>query len=189
MLGVKDYIDRVSQEASMGCVTEQAVTGDNDPEVDQVRYYRHYLYCDACGSFDLKARLTPNHAIISGAVKWLDRVVTVLIFLAYFLAALQVAYILIALFDGEFSFGPIIWVLVPVAVVLIGVTFVSTLLEGKVEMLGVRCQTCGKEYDQASSFFTDFQANPHNLSVEDIPRPTSQTYWVRGAYVNEIGDV
>lgn len=37
----------------MGSVRDLYTTGDNDPELESEQYYRHYLYCDACGSFDL----------------------------------------------------------------------------------------------------------------------------------------
>jgi hypothetical protein len=37
----------------MGSVPHLYTTGDNDPEIEPVQYYRHYLYCDQCGSFDL----------------------------------------------------------------------------------------------------------------------------------------
>jgi hypothetical protein len=37
----------------MGSVRDLYTTGDNDPEIEARQYYRHYLYCDACGSFDL----------------------------------------------------------------------------------------------------------------------------------------
>ncbi len=37
----------------MGSVRDLYTTGDNDPEIEPVQYYRHYLYCDACGSFEL----------------------------------------------------------------------------------------------------------------------------------------
>jgi hypothetical protein len=39
----------------MGSVPHLYTTGDNDPEIEPVRYYRHYLYCDACGSFELES--------------------------------------------------------------------------------------------------------------------------------------
>lgn len=45
----------------MGSVAEIYTTGDNDPEIEPVRYYRHYLYCDACGSFELDAWMMPEH--------------------------------------------------------------------------------------------------------------------------------
>ena len=37
----------------MGSVRDLYTTGDNDPEIQPTQCYRHYLYCDACGSFDL----------------------------------------------------------------------------------------------------------------------------------------
>lgn len=38
----------------MGSVTTIYTTGDNDPELEPTQYLRHYLYCDACGSFDFE---------------------------------------------------------------------------------------------------------------------------------------
>jgi len=38
---------------SVGSVAVLTTSGDNDPELEPVQSYRHYLYCDACGSFDL----------------------------------------------------------------------------------------------------------------------------------------
>lgn len=40
----------------MGCVTDITTTGDNDEPIFPESYYRHYLYCDQCGSFDLRYR-------------------------------------------------------------------------------------------------------------------------------------
>lgn len=44
----------------MGNVPDLYTSGDNDPEIEPVRYYRHYLYCDACGSFELDAWMMPE---------------------------------------------------------------------------------------------------------------------------------
>lgn len=38
----------------MGSIAVLTTSGDNDPEIEPVQSYRHYLYCDACGSFDLE---------------------------------------------------------------------------------------------------------------------------------------
>lgn len=38
----------------MGSVRHLYTTGDNDPEIHPESYARHYLYCDACGSFRLE---------------------------------------------------------------------------------------------------------------------------------------
>ena len=49
----------------MGSVPDIYTTGDNDPEIEPVQYYRHYLYCDACGSFELDSWIVPdNHGIL-----------------------------------------------------------------------------------------------------------------------------
>jgi len=45
----------------MGSVPALYTTGDNDPEIYPVQYYRHYLYCDACGSFALEPWLALPH--------------------------------------------------------------------------------------------------------------------------------
>lgn len=37
----------------MGSVPVLTTSGDNDPEIEPVQSFRHYLYCDSCGSFDL----------------------------------------------------------------------------------------------------------------------------------------
>lgn len=47
----------------MGSVPHLYTTGDNDPEIEPVQYYRHYLYCDACGSFDLAAWMAPEDQV------------------------------------------------------------------------------------------------------------------------------
>lgn len=44
----------------MGSVRDLYTTGDNDPEIEPQQYYRHYLYCDSCGSFDLHPSTEPG---------------------------------------------------------------------------------------------------------------------------------
>jgi|CXWL01.1.fsa_nt_gi hypothetical protein len=46
----------------MGSVKDPYTTGDNDPEITPERYFRHYLYCDACGSFELDSWMSPENA-------------------------------------------------------------------------------------------------------------------------------
>jgi hypothetical protein len=46
----------------MGSVAVLTTSGDNDPELEPVQSYRHYLYCDACGSFDLERWETAGRA-------------------------------------------------------------------------------------------------------------------------------
>jgi hypothetical protein len=38
----------------MGSVAVLTTSGDNDSELEPVQSYRHYLYCDACGRFELE---------------------------------------------------------------------------------------------------------------------------------------
>jgi hypothetical protein len=38
----------------MGSITNLTISGDNDDPIFPVKYYRHYMYCDVCGSFELK---------------------------------------------------------------------------------------------------------------------------------------
>ncbi len=46
----------------MGSVPDLYTTGDNDPEIHPVQYYRHYQYCDACGSFELDSWIVPANS-------------------------------------------------------------------------------------------------------------------------------
>lgn len=39
----------------MGSVPILTPSGDNDPQIEPVQTFRHYHYCDACGSFDLES--------------------------------------------------------------------------------------------------------------------------------------
>ncbi len=48
----------------MGSIAVLTTSGDNDPELEPVQSYRHYLYCDACGSFDLEPWETAGSAEI-----------------------------------------------------------------------------------------------------------------------------
>jgi hypothetical protein len=58
----------------MGSVKDLYTTGDNDPEITPVRYFRHYFYCDACGSFQLAPWMGPeNHADLEQSRKKLAR--------------------------------------------------------------------------------------------------------------------
>ena len=38
----------------MASVSDIIITGDNDPEIFPEQYHMHYLYCDACGTFELE---------------------------------------------------------------------------------------------------------------------------------------
>jgi len=56
----------------MGSVPDVYTTGDNDPQIEPESYFRHYLYCDACGSFDLRTWTeVPKIPGQEGQRKWL----------------------------------------------------------------------------------------------------------------------
>jgi hypothetical protein len=48
----------------MGSIAVLTTSGDNDPEIEPVQSYRHYLYCDGCGSFELGPWETADRAEI-----------------------------------------------------------------------------------------------------------------------------
>ena len=58
----------------MGRITEIRTSGDNDEPINPVRYEMHYLYCDNCGSFDIKHWTEPpNYQDLEGRVKQMGR--------------------------------------------------------------------------------------------------------------------
>ncbi len=46
--------------AVLGSVPDLYTSGDNDPEIEPQQYYRHFLYCDGCGSFELAPWISPD---------------------------------------------------------------------------------------------------------------------------------
>jgi hypothetical protein len=48
----------------MASVADIITTGDNDPEIFPERYYMHYLYCDACGTFELEPWQTQDDSAV-----------------------------------------------------------------------------------------------------------------------------
>ena len=63
----------------MGTVRDLYQGGDNDPEVAPDAHYRHYVYCDGCGAFDLEPWMAPeNHAALEAKRRRLGRWVLLL---------------------------------------------------------------------------------------------------------------
>lgn len=54
----------------MGSVAVLTTSGDNDPEIEPVQSYRHYLYCDSCGSFDLASWEPVDKAETEARRRW-----------------------------------------------------------------------------------------------------------------------
>ena len=150
----------------MGSVPHLYTTGDNDPEIEPVQYYRHYLYCDDCGSFDLGTWFTPdNHEALTRAGRWLGLAALVAA------AATVVAWLML---------GPLA---AAGGIVVVGLLVARSALASKVERAGMRCRECGATYAGGTPFFTDLDANPRNLTLEDVPRPLGVSHFERGRYV------
>ena len=153
----------------MGSVPILTNTGDNDPEIVPVRYYRHYLYCDACGSFELDSWMTPAHwKSIEKTQRRLG------------LAALVLAPLVAV---GAWFALP---VLLGGLVVIVGLLVVRQVLGARIELAGMRCRRCESTYAHGSPFFTDKDANPRHLAVADVPRPLGSSPYTRGKSVEDV---
>jgi hypothetical protein len=160
----------------MGSVRELYTTGDNDPEIEPVRYYRHYLYCDACGSFDLQPWQTPQdearertrHTLAMVAVFCSLLVLLLAVASLWWLGTELVATRLGLLVGVIGVAGALIW---------------RRLLDPKIERFGMRCAQCDATYPYGTPFFTDLDANPRGLVLGDVPRPLGVSPFERGAYV------
>jgi hypothetical protein len=215
----------------MGSVRDLYTTGDNDPEIQPAQRYRHYLYCNACGSFDLTSwEKADSEAIgrmrgkLGAAALYLSPLAAVpawgimgfVLSLSFFLTlATGIALTLILwgflLFRSNEPFGALwrafkialLWLLIVGAVELLsedlpqwpafafGVIVVSALLAwrghlgSKVQSLGKRCNECEATYAYGSDLFTDLEANPRNLTINDVPRPLGVSPFEQGEYVGE----
>ena len=167
----------------MGCVTDRTTTGDNDPEIYAVEYDRHYLYCDACGSFSIVDWIEPENYLTMLMRKdrweWLS-------ILGLFSTALSIIGALIAWYveskrDEPVGLGlPVgIWLVLSL-LIYFGAMRLATRLGEKIHCLGVVCQDCKQQYETGSPFFTDLNKNPRNFTMADVPRPLYKTYFIRG---------
>lgn len=212
----------------MGSVPHIYTTGDNDPEIEPVSYYRHYLYCDACGSFALEhwQKTDPKgferDRQLYGKAAWLALplvVVPLWILLGFVFslesilmvaAAMVISPLLRRLLDRKASAGrwgfvkwvvliavPLVWlvgeitpaILSPWLVLAAGALLIGALLLARMaketsgEFLGHRCRDCGATYAYGSAFFTNLEANPRDLKIEDVPRPLGSSLFERGKSV------
>jgi|GEM_PF-1369661 len=103
----------------MGSVAVLTTSGDNDPELEPVQSYRHYLYCDTCGSFDLalwetadRPALARRRRRLAGVALWATPLLLVpaweatgialsLSLLAYFAIGMAFALVLIGWLWGR----------------------------------------------------------------------------------------
>lgn len=149
----------------MGSVPDLYTTGDNDPEIHPTSYYRHYLYCDACGSFQLDPWTEPED---------LDKLATTRRRLGV-AALLSSALVLVGGWDVlglEPSPASLAWAALPVGLaLLVGFLVWRAVLGSRIEYLGNRCRQCQATYAHGTPFFTDLDSNPRNLTIGDVPRP------------------
>ena len=212
----------------MGSVRDLYTTGDNDPEIEPEQYYRHYLYCDACGSFGLgpwtvhgalekserkRHRLAMAALFVSPLVLmslWsiLGFVLSPMVLLAV-AAGMLIAPVLRGWVTQESAAKrwrfvkwvlvaiPLLWladelvndVLSPWLMLVGGLLLIAGLLVARVLVdsndayLGLRCLRCEATYAYGTPFFTDLDANPRHLTVDDVPRPLGSSPFQRGASV------
>jgi hypothetical protein len=216
----------------MGSVPHLYTTGDNDPEIEPVQYYRHYLYCDQCGSFDMTywtaadapvpeatrkklaaAALYVSPLIVVPAWRMLGFVLSPSMLIAPIvgIAAVLVFWAFSWKFIGS-SVSPLgarwhffkkalLWLLIVGAfelltedvpewpLLIVGIVLVAVLLalgqptRSKPEDLGMRCSQCDATYPYGSTFFTNLEANPKGLKLDEVPRPLGVSHFEKGKFV------
>lgn len=158
----------------MGSVPVLTTSGDNDLEIVPGRYYRHYLYCDACGSFELDPWITPGNW---KSIEKTRRLLGMAALISLPMVAVG------AWFASEFY--PPLLVLLAGLIVIVGLLVVREVLGSRIEAAGMRCRQCDSAYGNGSPFFTDRDANPRHLTVADVPRPLGSSPYTRGESVED----
>lgn len=164
----------------MGSVKDITVTGDNDPEIYPVEYYRHYMYCDKCGSFDIKAWIEPeNHEQITYRGEWMEKLSW-----GFFASAVLsgVVGLICLAFTDAVDIAIKLFILMGISLLLgAGTMYLSVWITSKIKYPGVRCDECLTKYENGSPFFTDLDNNPLDYSMDSVPLPLNKTYWIRSA--------
>jgi len=225
----------LSKEMLLGSVPDVYTTGDNDPELEPKSYYRHDLYCDACGSFDLEPWIAPdNHASLESRQKRIGKAALLACPLVLVPAWTALGFVLPALLPFLLVSGiSLMWVLgtiirqtlwgwkLPLAgrwrwfkatlpwlavavvaqlladelgtspwrVAVAGLALISALLVwhallGRaIHWVGLRCRACGATYAYGTPFFSNLEANPRALTVNDVPRPLGSSFFEVGRSV------
>jgi len=170
----------------MASVTDLTTTGDNDPEIFPVQYYRHYMYCDRCGSFQIEPWVEPdNHRQLAGIRKRIEQGASLCLIIAIisFVVGL-VSFIANLVFAGTLTMP--IYSLLGSGLSLIALFFMlgmASFVEAKVRYRGLRCGACLETYENGGAFFTSLANNPRNYSMKDVPRPLP--FWLRGETPNK----
>lgn len=167
----------------MGSVKELKLTGDNDKQLFPEEYYRHYMYCDNCGSFKIvRWMASAHHAELQ---KRYNRMLNFLTLALISLVLSSVFCVFLHAFryfaTGAFVLDSdsVIWVLLSLISYFI-INSRAKYLDSKLQQLGVRCESCKQQYPNGSPFFTELERNPKNYTLQDVPVPRETTYWIRG---------
>jgi len=154
----------------MGSVKTVHTTGDNDPEIFPKDYHAYYLYCDKCGSFEIKQWIEPpNHMELIRLEKRLGQLATVS------LVATLISIVL-AIFGLYIFLGITL-------LALTGWYVGASLVGAKIRYLGVYCAKCQTRYENNSRFMVNFKENPLGLTMSDLPLPLYLNYQIRGNYL------
>jgi len=172
----------------MGSVADLTRTGDNDPEIYPVEYYRHYMYCDKCGSFKLEAWIEPeNHPQLARTQSWIGKASTLTLYATVFAAITGVIWGTPDLLSGSVLdfVATILLLAVPLLFLSLGLMKLEDFVGSKIKDRGVRCGACSEDYKNGSHFFIALEKNPKNYTMEDVPLPRNSTYWIRGKTVEK----
>ncbi len=167
----------------MGSVKELNYTGDNDPEIYPQQYYRHYLYCDNCGSFKISSWIEPkNHASYTKIAEKLDSVISVMAYILLYGAIIIIFFGLIGfIFSGSLDIGYILLLLIIIVGLPLFILFsIQNYFASKVKDFGVKCDKCGEKYENGSEFLTNLESNPKGFNESSLPKPRHNGYWVMG---------
>lgn len=166
----------------MGSVKVLTTTGDNDPEIFPVDYYRYYMYCDNCGSFQLRSWIESDFdSPIARRQQWINKISKISLISAIASAVFGIICLISNLiFMGKIALDwwVLVWFGISVIIFLIFTSLDS--FDDLIQTEVVGCGACGQEYERGSAFFADLEQNPRNFSMKDVPLPLNKTYWIRG---------
>ena len=156
----------------MGRITEIRTSGDNDEPIHPVRYEMHYLYCDNCGSFDIKHWTEPpNYQDLEGRVKQMGRIAGVLTAVMFF--------------SSIFVFWSAIPFIMIMSVVLITLLLLRARIKSKIKEKGVHCGHCNTQYEYGTPFFSS-EENSKGFTMKDVPLPLNTNYTMVGSMLGRV---
>ncbi|MCP9767894.1 hypothetical protein EGI22_08215 [Lacihabitans sp. LS3-19] len=170
----------------MGNVKHLTATGDNDADIYPRKYFRHYMYCDRCGSFDLKLWVEPeNHETLAKRREKFDRIAGFCFWAFVFFIAITVIWALLYYLMSNGIEFQILTIFIAVFFLTGFVIFFSLAKRNgdKIKYLGVECAQCTEKYKYGSIFFDALDRNLFKYTIKDVPLPLSRNYWIEGGIV------